>query len=100
MELPLACTLDARAFSEQAARYGRVAQAVAELQRAPLAVTALLDPSVEPELVEELVSVERECCPFYAIEWDPGQARLRFSVDSQHALALDAIAAALTPART
>ena len=44
----------------------------------------------------ELVEVERRCCPFFAIDWDPERRRFSIGVsDAEHEPALDAIAYAL-----
>ena len=56
--------------------------------------------AVPDTLVAEVVGIERACCPFFEIDWDPGTRRLSFAVaTSDHEPALDAIshALALTP---
>ena len=46
--------------------------------------------------VDELVAVERECCPFFEIEWVPGTRELSFAVSrDEDSPALGAIAHAL-----
>jgi hypothetical protein len=48
-------------------------------------------------VVEQLVAVERECCPFFTIDWEPATRVLSFAVcDSEHEPALDAIEHALS----
>jgi hypothetical protein len=55
------------------------------------------------KLVDELVAIERECCPFFTLDWEPDRRRLTVSVSqAEHEPALDAIAFALdfeTPAQ-
>ncbi len=55
-----------------------------------------LAPPVESRLVDELLAVERECCPFFTLDWRPDRRRLAVSVsEAEHESALDAIAFAL-----
>jgi hypothetical protein len=47
-------------------------------------------------VVDELVAVERRCCPFLDLRWDPNERRLSVAVSrAEHEPALDAITAAL-----
>ena len=55
--------------------------------------------------VEELVAVERRCCPFFALDWDPSNRQLRVSVakpGDEPALAAiaDALGMSTTATRT
>ena len=71
-----------------------------ELERNPRELVVALAEDVDRELVDELVSIERECCPFFDIDWQPGRQRLSFRVSRQEdEPALDAIAFALGVAR-
>jgi hypothetical protein len=55
-----------------------------------------LDRKVDLKLVDELLAVERECCPFLELGWRPDSRRLSVSVSQKrHEPALDAIAFAL-----
>jgi hypothetical protein len=55
-----------------------------------------LNEHVDPKLVEELLAVERECCPFLELGWEPRAQRLTVCVaHTEHEPALDAIAFAL-----
>jgi hypothetical protein len=55
-----------------------------------------LDQHVDVQLVARLLAVERECCPFFSLGWQPSRRRLTVSVSRvEHAPALDAIAFAL-----
>ena len=95
-ELPiLQCTLDAAGARAQRARYAEVAKHVESVTRSPNALIAAVDPEVDGELMSELLSTERACCPFFEITWDG--TRLGFAVSSaDHAPALDVIAEALS----
>jgi hypothetical protein len=52
--------------------------------------------SADDALIDELIAVERSCCPFFTLEWEPGERRLTVTVEApEHEPALDAIAYAL-----
>ncbi len=45
--------------------------------------------------MEQALAVERECCPFFALDWDPAARVLHAGVgDPGHAPALEALAEA------
>jgi hypothetical protein len=51
---------------------------------------------VDPELVEELVAVERACCPFFELRWEADISRLSIGVSrAEDEPALTALAFAL-----
>jgi hypothetical protein len=96
--LPMApsCALDAADLRAQCERYRRAGAGARVLERRPLRLLVELDRHVDTELVEETIAIERECCPFYELGWDPDRQRLSISVSQpEHAPALDAIAFAL-----
>jgi hypothetical protein len=96
--LPMApsCSLDEDGLRRQLQRYreaGRGARALAIDSRSLLVELREGAPS---ELVEELIAVERECCPFFTLDWQPERRRLAVAVStSEHEPALEAIAFAL-----
>ena len=93
---PDSCTLDAEGGIAQAERYRRVGAGAELLASEPLAIVARLTESVDPKLVEELVAIERDCCPFFEIGWDEADRTLSFAVTkAEDGPALDAIAYAL-----
>jgi hypothetical protein len=60
-----------------------------------------VDDRVADVLIEELVAVERGCCPFFDLDWQPEGRRLAVAVPGAHyEPALEALASALglTPA--
>jgi hypothetical protein len=90
------CKLSVPELREQQARYRRVSQWVEELRREGPAVVVRLGPGADRELVREVVAIESDCCPFYAISYDPEEGILRFGVDEPGLEpALDAIEYAL-----
>jgi hypothetical protein len=100
-ELPLMaeCRLDLDGLRVQRDRYRRVGRHIERLERGPQRLDVWLRPEVDVGLVRETVDVERECCPFYAIDLDEDARRLSLSVaDQAQDPALDAIRFALTGA--
>ena len=101
-ELPLAgigCSLDGDGAAAQGRRYAALGAALAELERDDLRLTANFDETLDEALLEEAVAVERGCCSFFSIAFEPAERRLEVSVtDAGHAPALDAVHGALTGA--
>jgi len=90
------CCLGADELRAQAERYREVGRGAEAIEHGPRRVELLLDRSADPALVETLVAVERGCCPFFAIEFEPRERRLAISVeDAEHEDALAAVALAL-----
>lgn len=95
-ELPLACSLDETEMAAQRARYAVVARHVKSLASGERSLRARLDESLDGAVLRELIDVERDCCPFFEIAYDPSDRLLSVSVASeQHAPALQAIAHSL-----
>ena len=97
MELPLvpSCGLDADGLKTQRERYREAGEGATVLERSPRRLVVEVSPR-GANAVQKLVEVERECCPFFQIDWDSSLGRLSFGVsDAEHEPALDAIAYAL-----
>ena len=94
--IPASCALDEDGTRQQAARYDVIGDGAVLLEREPLRLSVLIRADVDPALVEEAIAVERECCSFFDIAWEPESRRLAFSVarDADDP-ALDAILYAL-----
>lgn len=103
--LPMApsCALDQIAMRRQLERYRHAGQRARVVDRTRQCLTVDLDRQLDCEVIEEAIAVERECCPFFAIDWRAEQRRLTVSVTQpEHEPALEAIAFALgldVPAR-
>jgi hypothetical protein len=96
--LPMApsCALDEAGLRSQLERYRRAGRGARMVERGPRRLVVDLHERVDAELVQEAVAIERECCPFFSLQWRPGRRRLTVSVSSvEHEPALDAIAFAL-----
>jgi SAM-dependent methyltransferase len=96
-ELPIAeCRLDLDGSRAQRDRYRAIGAGIARLARQPNRLDAWLAPEADPGLVAEAINVERECCPFFEIAFDPAERRLSVGVtDPSQEPALDAISYAL-----
>jgi SAM-dependent methyltransferase len=98
--LPMAsaCTLDEGDMRWQLERYRTAGRGASLIERTPRRLTVGLSRQADPQLVEELLATERECCPFFDLAWDPAQRRMTFAVsDAEHEPALEAISFALDP---
>jgi hypothetical protein len=96
--LPMApsCALDEDGLRSQHERYQHAGAGARLADRAQRRLALDLDEHVDPDVVGELLAVERECCPFFELRWEPDTRRLTVSVsDAEHEPALDAIAFAL-----
>jgi hypothetical protein len=94
------CALDEAGKREQRARYVLLASSVRRIERQPNTVLIYFGPDLDRQTLEQTLSVERECCPFFTFAFDEQSGRLRATVaDTDHVPALDAVAHALEAAR-
>jgi hypothetical protein len=56
------------------------------IERTPRRFVAELGEDVDAELVAEAIAIERECCPFFVLTWEPAQRRLTVAVSSGNAV--------------
>jgi hypothetical protein len=90
------CGLDEDAAGAQLARYRLAGAGATVIERTPRRIVARIDRRVPDGLIAELIDVERGCCPFFSLGWEPERRRLEISVSSnERERALDAIASAL-----
>ena len=90
------CALDQEGLRSQLERYRQAGQNARLIERTPRRLVADLDQDVDAKLVAETVAIERECCPFFALTWEPDRRQLTVAVSqAEHEPALDAIAFAL-----
>jgi hypothetical protein len=96
--LPMApgCALDESGLRSQYERYRQAGAGARVVDRARQRLVVDLDEHVDPQLVDDLLAVERGCCPFFELRWEPPARRLTVSVSrAEHEPALDGIAFAL-----
>jgi ubiquinone/menaquinone biosynthesis C-methylase UbiE len=97
----IACTLDAGERAAQLERYRTLARHAAEVEHEPGRVVVRFADDPPASLLERTVEVERGCCPFFDIEYEPAGRRLVIAVeDPARARDLDALANVLTGSRT
>lgn len=90
------CALDESGLRSQLERYRRTGQNARLIERTPRRLVADLADDVDAELVAETIAIERECCPFFGLSWEPKGRRLTVSVATvEHEPALDGIVFAL-----
>lgn len=66
------------------------------VERTPRRLVVEFDQGAETALLEEALAVERECCPFFVLDWEASRGRLTASIaHAEHEPALNAIAYAL-----
>jgi len=96
-----ACTLDAGERAVQLERYRALARRAAEVEHEPGRVVVRFFDDPPAGLLERTLEVERGCCPFFDIEYEPVSRRLVIAVeDPNRDPDLDAIARAVAQART
>ena len=92
------CSLDRDGRARQLARYAGLAPSVVAVERGARRLAIAFGEGYDRGLLDELVAVERECCPFLGIEVD--ERRLAIAVErDDDAPMLDVFAEALTPSR-
>ncbi len=95
------CGLDKDGLRTQLERYRSVATDSTPIARTHHRVAVTLASGVDETLVAQIVAVERSCCAFFTVGWDPESRRLEISItDDEHARALAAVALALGAAKT
>jgi hypothetical protein len=98
VDLPLAeCRLDNDGLREQRERYRRLAAALQRTERPPGELVAHFSAGIDEGLLEETLAVERRCCAFFRIDYDPAVRELRIGVEEPELEgALDGLHHALT----
>ena len=92
----LACALDPDGLRTQAARYERLGGWAEESGWTAGGFSVRFAPELDVALLEEALAVERGCCAFFDLEWEPAARVLRAGVASAaDRPALAALAAAL-----
>jgi hypothetical protein len=95
-----ACSLDLDELHEQLERYRAIGRLAATVEHEPGRVVVRLADDPPSGLIERTLEVERGCCPFFDIDYDPSTQRLAISVNqSDRRPSLDAIAHALMGSR-
>jgi hypothetical protein len=90
------CALDDAGLRLQLERYRQAGAGARLIDCTRRRLVVDLDEHIDTQLVGETIAIERECCPFFALDWEPERRRLTVAVSqAEHEPALDAIAFAL-----
>jgi hypothetical protein len=90
------CALDEAGMRMQRERYRVVGADARLVERSASRLVVEIDGQVAVARVEEVIAVERECCPFFMLDWEQDARRLTVSgSQAEHEPALNAIAFAL-----
>jgi hypothetical protein len=93
--VPAACSLGEDSLRGQLARYREAGRGAVVVEQSRRRLVVRVD-AISNVVVKELVAVERRCCPFFDLSWEPEERLLSISVSrADDEPALDAIAYAL-----
>ena len=95
------CSLSVDELAAQLERYREIGRFAAAVEHEPGRVVVRFAGAPPSALIEQALEVERGCCPFYEIDYQPAIQRLAISVDHPDRYpGVDAIAHALTEGDT
>jgi hypothetical protein len=90
------CRLDLPGLRAQRDRYRALGEHVAEVRRTSRRLDVRFEGGVDEALLTETIAVERECCPFFELDYNASSRWLAIGVkQGDQDPALDAIRAAL-----
>ncbi len=91
------CTIDEQSLERQDERHRRLAASVVQMSHRGKVVLVDFAPDFDRQALDELIAVERECCPFFAFSFDEHCRHLEVGVhDPEAAEALGAIVQSLS----
>jgi len=94
------CALDEAGVREQQARHDRLAPSVVKVERRGETLLFAFAEGYDRQALAEMVTVERQCCPFFEFEFDASERELSVGVRDREMLpALEAIASHLGQGR-
>lgn len=93
-----ACRLDRAGLGDQLERYRQISGHVEAVEREPGRLVVRFAPDLPRGRLEMALEVERGCCSFLGIDFDPTARRLTVTVEqAAEDSMLDALANALSP---
>lgn len=92
--VPMSCSLDEAGLTQQVQRYRAAGAGATVTERTPNLIEIEVG-GAQDETIAELVAIERECCPFYRLDYDRRTRRLTIAVEDEYRPALEAVAYAL-----
>jgi hypothetical protein len=82
IDLPIACSLEGRAFEERTENWGRLTARVVERRTIPGGVEVAFDGSVDVVRLRSLIDAEGECCPWMSMRLSENVSGLVLSISS------------------
>jgi hypothetical protein len=76
------CTLSAADLAAQLDRYQRLGKTALRVEERELALVIFFATSVDRDLLQETILVERGCCSFFTLDYDESARRLSIAVDN------------------
>ena len=83
-ELPMApagCTLDDSGLGEQLDRYRHLGETAVNIQDGDARLVITFGADIDLDLLRETLTIERGCCSFFALDYDPSARRLSIGID-------------------
>jgi len=94
---PSGCELDESQLGEQLNRYRRLSSSVLRVERDGPRAHVAFDARVDTTLLAHALTVERGCCSFFTLAYDPSARVLTIHTADDHVDGLMALLTALSP---
>ena len=94
---PAGCELREQQLAEQLARYQQLSSTVLDIDRDGPRARITFAASVDTALLEHTLLVERGCCGFFTLRYDPSARTLTIQTEVEQTDGLAMILSALTP---
>ncbi len=96
--VPIAeCRLELPGLLTQRDRYRRLGATATRVERHGDALIVVFGPALDEDLLEETLALERDCCPFFGLDYERAARSLTVTVaDPQQQPALDGLYFAVT----
>jgi hypothetical protein len=78
---PAGCTLDDGGLADQLHRYRRLGETAVSIQDDDARLVITFAANGDVDLLRETIAIERSCCSFFALDYDPSARRLSIGVD-------------------
>ena len=91
----MTCALDDQALAQQLTRFERIGRHAVWARRFASELTVVLDAGLDDALLRETLTIEKACCPFFALIWNDSTRELTIAAREHHEPVLDRIAQAL-----
>lgn len=93
---PTGCELDDQQLAAQLARYRQLSATVLTVRRDSFSARVRFTGRLDTGLLKDTLAIERGCCGFFALEYDPSARVLSISTEPDRLDALSTLLSALT----